>query len=65
MLVSVQETQAPANPPIAITVPKLGGTGGNDAFFRSLLGPGMTINEHEMLTKFFKFKPPMFNSLES
>jgi len=34
VLPSVQETQAPVNPSIAIIVPKVGGTVGNDAFFR-------------------------------
>uniref|UniRef100_M1DPB4 'chromo' domain containing protein n=1 Tax=Solanum tuberosum TaxID=4113 RepID=M1DPB4_SOLTU len=42
LLPSVQATQAPVNPPVASTVPKMGGTGGNDAFFRPLLGSVMT-----------------------
>lgn len=57
---SVQETQAPTNPHVAITTSKLGGTRGNDAFFRPLLGFVMTANEHEMLTSFLKLKPPVF-----
>uniref|UniRef100_M1DMD8 'chromo' domain containing protein n=1 Tax=Solanum tuberosum TaxID=4113 RepID=M1DMD8_SOLTU len=42
MLSSVQATQAPANPSIAITVPKVGKIVGNDTFFRPFLGPAMT-----------------------
>uniref|UniRef100_M1B011 Polyprotein n=1 Tax=Solanum tuberosum TaxID=4113 RepID=M1B011_SOLTU len=61
VLPSVQETQAPANPHIDITVPKVGGTVGTDTFFRPLLGRVMTGNEHEMLTKFLKLKPPLFH----
>ncbi|WMV33355.1 hypothetical protein MTR67_026740 [Solanum verrucosum] len=38
----VQATQAPDNPPVARTAPKTGGTGGNDVFFRPLLGSVMT-----------------------
>lgn len=55
----VQVTQAPANPPIAISVPKMGGTGGNDAFFRPLICPVIIDNEDEMLTTFLKLKPPI------
>uniref|UniRef100_M1DLN4 Polyprotein n=1 Tax=Solanum tuberosum TaxID=4113 RepID=M1DLN4_SOLTU len=66
VLLSVQATQAPANPPVASTVPKTGRTVGNDAFFRPLLGSVMTSsNEHEMLNKFLKLKPPVFLSSES
>ncbi|KAH0672776.1 hypothetical protein KY290_026933 [Solanum tuberosum] len=42
MLPSVQETQAPTNRLVASTMPKMGGTGGNDAFFHPLLGSVMT-----------------------
>ena len=54
-----------SNPPIAITFPKVGGTQGNDALLRLLLGPTMNCNEHEMLIKFLKLKPPMFHGFES
>uniref|UniRef100_M1B9X8 Uncharacterized protein n=1 Tax=Solanum tuberosum TaxID=4113 RepID=M1B9X8_SOLTU len=65
VLPSAQEIQAPTNPPVASTVPKVGGTGGNDAFFRPLLGSVMTSNEHEMLTKFLKLKPLVFLGSEN
>uniref|UniRef100_M1DVD7 Uncharacterized protein n=1 Tax=Solanum tuberosum TaxID=4113 RepID=M1DVD7_SOLTU len=42
----VQATQAPANPHVAITAPKVGGTGFNEAFFHPLLGLVMIGNEH-------------------
>ncbi|WMV08779.1 hypothetical protein MTR67_002164 [Solanum verrucosum] len=65
VLPSIQATQAPANPIVAITAPKVGGTEGNDAFFYHLLGPVMTGNEHEMLTKFLKLKLSVFLSSKS
>ena len=65
VLPSTQGTQAPTNPPIAITFPKVGGTQGNDALLRLLLGHTMNCNEHEMLIKFLKLKPPMFHGFES
>lgn len=56
VLPSVQATQTPTNSPMAITFLKAGGIRGNDAFFCPLLGPIMTGNEHEMLTKLLKLK---------
>ncbi|WMV49814.1 hypothetical protein MTR67_043199 [Solanum verrucosum] len=50
VLPSVQATQAPTNPLIAIILPKVGGTIGN---------------KHEMLTKFLKLKPLVFHGSES
>ena len=58
-------TQAPNNPPIYITTLKMGGNAGTDVFFRPLLGSVMTDNDHEMLTKFFMLKPPVFLDSES
>lgn len=65
VLPSVQATQAPTNHPIAITVPKVGGTVGIDAFFHPFLGHVMFGNEHGMLTEFLKLKPPMFHCSNS
>ena len=65
VLPSTQATQAPVNPPIVITFPKVGGTQGNDALLHLLLGSMMTSNEHEMLINFLKLKPPMFHGFES
>lgn len=62
---SFQLTQAPANIPIVIILPRVVGTVGNVAFFHPLLGPVMTGNEHEMLTKFLKLKPPLCHGYES
>ncbi|KAK4706576.1 hypothetical protein R3W88_033865 [Solanum pinnatisectum] len=60
VLPSAQATQAPVNPPIAITTLKMGGNISTDDFFRPLLGFVMIGNEHEMLTKFLKLKPSVF-----
>uniref|UniRef100_M1DAE0 Uncharacterized protein n=1 Tax=Solanum tuberosum TaxID=4113 RepID=M1DAE0_SOLTU len=49
VLPSIQATQAPANPPIAITIPKVGGNVSNDAFFRPLLGLVMTVGIADQL----------------
>lgn len=59
------ETQAPINHPIAIATPKAGGNMGNGDFFYPLFGALMIGNEHQMLTKFLKFKPFMFHGYES
>lgn len=65
MLHSLQETQASSYPPFAINVPKVGGTVGNDAFFPHFLGPPFTGNEHDVLNKFLKLKPPLFRGSKS
>uniref|UniRef100_M1DSX7 'chromo' domain containing protein n=1 Tax=Solanum tuberosum TaxID=4113 RepID=M1DSX7_SOLTU len=65
VLPSVQAAQASAHPLIANISPKVGGTGGIDAFFHPLLCPIMNDNEHAILTKFLKLKPPVFLGSES
>ncbi|XP_015162155.1 uncharacterized protein [Solanum tuberosum] len=65
MLSSVQATQAPANPSVAITTPNMGGNVGTHALFRLLLGSFMTGNEYDMLTKFLKLKPHVFLGSEN
>ena len=65
VLSTVQETQALANPPIAITTPNMGGNVGTQSFFRPLLGSVMFGNEHDILTKFLKLKPPIFLGSET
>uniref|UniRef100_M1CNY4 'chromo' domain containing protein n=1 Tax=Solanum tuberosum TaxID=4113 RepID=M1CNY4_SOLTU len=65
VLPSAQPTQAPTNSHVTSTSPKVGETGGNDAFFRPLLGSVMTGNEHEMLTMFLKLKPLVFLGSEN
>uniref|UniRef100_M1DVS9 Uncharacterized protein n=1 Tax=Solanum tuberosum TaxID=4113 RepID=M1DVS9_SOLTU len=65
VLPSAQATQAPTNPLVACTAPKVGGTGGNDTFFCPLLGSVMAGNEHEMLTTFLKLKPLVFLGSEN
>ena len=47
------------NPHVSNNEPKLVGDIGNYAFFHPLLGSLMTGNEHDMLTMFFKLKPPI------
>ena len=64
VLHSVQATQAPTNR-ISIIVPQVGENVGNDVFFRPLLSCVMIGNEHDMLTKFLKLKPPVFYGSES
>ena len=65
MISSVQTTQAPAYPHVSSTTPKTGGNVGTDAFFYPLLGSVMTSNEHDMLTKFLKLKPPVHLGFET
>lgn len=62
---TVQESQAPTNPPTASIAPKVSGTGGNDAFFHPLLVFVMTGDEHDLLTKFLKLKPSIFLGSQS
>ncbi|TMW91086.1 hypothetical protein EJD97_014803 [Solanum chilense] len=56
----IPPTQAPLNPPAAKNMPKPVGEGGIDALFHPLIGSVMTANEHDILTKFLKLKPPVF-----
>lgn len=49
-----------ANPSTAVTSPKVSETTGNDDYFYPLLGSVKTDNDHDMLTKFIKLKPPVF-----
>ncbi|TMW87689.1 hypothetical protein EJD97_019612 [Solanum chilense] len=65
VLPSAQATQAPTNPFISITTPKVGGNVGTDVFFSTLVGSVMTGNDHDMLTMFFMLKPPIFVNSES
>lgn len=58
-------TQAPTNPSVSRTATKMGEVGGNNAFFRSLLGPVMSSNEHDMLIKILKLKPSIFLGFET
>ena len=60
-----QETKAPANPPIAFIVPKVGGNVGNKTFLLPFVGSVMIGNEHEILTKFVKLKLPMFHDSDN
>lgn len=57
----------PLNPVLdkEIIVPKVGGTVGNHPFFHPFLGPIITGNEHEILTKFMKWKPPVFHGFDT
>ena len=43
-----------------ISTAQVSGMGGNDAFFRPLLGSFMTGNEHDMLTKFLELHTLVF-----
>ena len=65
VLPTVQETQALDNPPIAISVPKVGGIVITDVFLRPSFGPLKTSNENKILTRFFKLKLIVFHSSES
>ncbi|KAH0644574.1 hypothetical protein KY284_032458 [Solanum tuberosum] len=60
VLPSVQAIQAPTNPLVVSTAPKVDRTGGNNVFFHPLLGSVMTGKEHKILTMFSKLKPLVF-----
>uniref|UniRef100_M1DWB3 Uncharacterized protein n=1 Tax=Solanum tuberosum TaxID=4113 RepID=M1DWB3_SOLTU len=57
VLPSAQAPQAPTNPHVATTVPKVGGTGGNVAFFCLLLGSVMTELRNEPEANPTRFSP--------
>lgn len=56
----VPVVQVPVPHPIVVATPNMEGTLGNNAFFHPLLGSMMIGIEHDILIKFLKSKPPVF-----